>query len=212
MNHETIASKLRIAVPVGTAMLLLLFTVALRFLPSNQEKTSRVEDTVATSVVATDPADTRWNDLPYTGHVITDAVRSDEENRERAVTWSVPTEIVAPLLYELERTAAAQRYDARMSDEGWTITAAFGRTGNETGIGSDGESQTPSMSRREWITAFEEVLSSPTDLPGVAAAAEPEAPPDTESGTGGSGYVRIESRGRMNWLWDAEVLRLEPAR
>jgi hypothetical protein len=81
------------------------------------------------------------------------------------------------------------------------------------------------LPREAWTTAIAAVLARPSPDPrgadpGPAIAGDPAAGSDSAEASeepgdrrnGGSGYVRIESRGRMNWLWDAEVLRLEPAR
>nr|MDA3951559.1 hypothetical protein [Spirochaeta sp.] len=191
-----------------TATLLLLIAVGLRVFPPKPEKPHDAEVESTISVESAVPSAARWRDLPYGGHIVADHIRPGGNGHERSVTWNVPTRVVAPLLYKLELTAATRRYDARRDEEGWTVTAALGVADGDSGDSSPDGFRKPSLPREEWTTAIETVLATaapPTDAGDASAA-------PNGLRTGGSGYVRIESRGRMNWLWDAEVLRLEPAR
>jgi len=164
------------------------------------------------------------SDIPASDLVTLREIRRAPEGTSESVSWLIPSDRVAGVLAILETDYPGSRYRTRYDDGRWRTEAVIRRDRHPETMPTDSR-QSRSASLRSALAALlpprpeeepnpenSRIAASPgSSGPGRQRATSPVTT-DTADGTGGSGYVLLRDRGRMDWMWDSEVLRLEPAR
>jgi hypothetical protein len=157
--------------------------------------------------------------LPLPGRIVTQEEFYNGDHYRGEIAWIVTEEELPLLCRALEKRRPIPAYTVQaVGADRWEVCGAFDST-DRNGVGA---SPDPSwIARLSPLFGAEEPIPPPsappppdagaTHAPGSSAIDE-EATPVQLQVTGGSGGVRFEQRGTMQWLWDDTVLRLEPAR
>lgn len=162
-------------------------------------------------------------EIPAPDLVTAREIRGIEGGSVESVSWILPGDRVAGVLAALEVGYHASRYRGRIESGRWHV---------ESVIEGEGERPPGTPGSEALQQAFTMLTGSATGIPptdadtplGGSGAAPSDASaardgntgtPDPDAGatrSGGSGYVLLRDRGRMHWMWNSDVLRLEPAR
>ncbi|MFA7565507.1 MAG: hypothetical protein WCY01_00650 [Alkalispirochaeta sp.] len=151
-----------------------------------------------TGETALRPPTLQLPELPCSSSVITHGVIRTPRGFQHDLQWSVPDQDVLELLAFLERDTRSLRYQAERRDHRWYVEAQI----------TDG----PGVVLRETGDTWQEGVAPAFGFTSPPRSGSSGAEKTTPRSDGGMGYVRFEDRRTMYWLWDAEVLCLEPSR
>lgn len=174
--------------------------------------------------------------IPNSDRIASLVEERDDDSTRATVLWHIPLSELALLLSEIESHPGREEWSVSQMDVApdkpavWAVRAVLVSVPTPGATTSDAgwiTQLSPAFTRRpdrpidrQLDRPIENLSGTPQDRqegkpiasPPVIDAQDPLNAQRFAITTGGSGGVRFENRGTMQWLWDDTVLRLEPTR